>query len=340
MKHTTIDTLKQLINSPAKSFTIIPHRNPDGDAIGSCLGLYHVLKKLGHKVEVISPNEYPNFLAWMPGTSHIKVYDFNKTAGQHIIKNSDCIFTLDFNILSRTGDEMGAFLATLSNDFIMIDHHQMPGDYAKLTFSDTSFGSTCELLYSLLEQMQLTDLIDKETATCIYTGIVTDSGSFRFPKTTAKTHQVVAALIDKGIDNPAIHHALFDNSSFNRLQLMGRALQNLHLIPNAQASYLFLSDQELEEFKHQKGDTEGLVNYGLSIAGIDLTAFFIERKEEGIIKISFRSSGTLDVNQLARTYFEGGGHINAAGGKSTLSLEDTIKRYTEIVNNHKQDFYA
>ncbi|MBB1148935.1 MULTISPECIES: bifunctional oligoribonuclease/PAP phosphatase NrnA [unclassified Myroides] len=340
MKHTTLDSLKQLISSPAKRFTIIPHRNPDGDAIGSCLGLYHVLVKLGHKVEVISPNDYPNFLAWMPGTSQIKVYDFNKTAGQHILKNSDCIFTLDFNILSRTGDEMGAFLATLTNDFVMIDHHQMPGDYAKLTFSDTSFGSTCELLYSLLEQMQLTDLVDQDAATCIYTGIVTDSGSFRFPKTTAKTHQVVAALIDKGIDNPAIHHALFDNSSFNRLQLMGRALQNLRLIPDTQASYLFLSDQDLEEFKHQKGDTEGLVNYGLSIAGIDLTAFFIERQEEGIIKISFRSSGNLDVNQLARTYFEGGGHINAAGGKSTLSLEDTIKRYIEIVTNHKQDFYA
>ena len=340
MKHTTIDALKQRISAPAKSFTIIPHRNPDGDAIGSCLGLYHVLKQLGHKVEIISPNEYPNFLAWMPGTSNIKIYDFNKSAGQHIIKNSDCIFTLDFNILSRTGDEMGEFLASLPNDFVMIDHHQMPGDYAKLTFSDTSFGSTCELLYTLLEQMELTHLVNTEAATCIYTGIVTDSGSFRFPKTTAKTHRVVADLIDKGIDNPAIHHALFDNSSYNRLQLMGRALQNLHLIPDTQASYLFLSDEELQEFKHQKGDTEGLVNYGLSIAGIDLTAFFIERKEEEMIKISFRSSGNLDVNLLARTYFEGGGHINAAGGKSNASLEETIKRYTEIVHQHKNDFYV
>lgn len=340
MKHTTIDTLKQLISLPTKRISIIPHRNPDGDAIGSCLGLYHVLKQIGHKVEVISPNEFPNFLAWMPGTENIKIYDFNKTAGQHILKSSDVIFTLDFNILSRTGDEMGAFLESLPNDFVMIDHHQMPGDYAKLTFSDTSFGSTCELLYSLLEQMNLTELVDKNAATCIYTGIVTDSGSFRFPKTTAKTHQVVAALIDKGIDNPMIHHSLFDNSSFNRLQLMGRALQNLRLIPNTQSSYLFLSDEELHEFTHQKGDTEGLVNYGLSISGIDLTAFFIERKEEGIIKISFRSSGNLDVNQLARKYFEGGGHINAAGGKSTLPLEDTIQRYIEIVTNHKQDFYA
>ncbi len=340
MKQTAIDTLKQLISSPSKAFSIIPHRNPDGDAIGSCLGLYHVLKQLGHKVDLISPNEYPNFLAWMPGTAQIKIYDFNKTAGQHILKNSDCIFTLDFNILSRTGDEMGAFLASLPKDFVMIDHHQMPGDYAKLTFSDTSFGSTCELLYSLLEQMDLTHLVNQEVATCIYTGIVTDSGSFRFPKTTAKTHQVVAALIDKGIDNPKIHHALFDNSSFNRLQLMGRALQNLHLIPDTQASYLYLSEDDLQEFAHQKGDTEGLVNYGLSISGIDLTAFFIERKEEGIIKISFRSSGNLDVNLFARTYFEGGGHINAAGGKSALSLENTIQRYIELVTHHKQEFYV
>ena len=340
MKHTElIKHLKEILNTP-KKIVIIPHRNPDGDAIGSSLGLHHVVKQLGHTSTIVAPNDIPHFLAWMPGFEDILIYDNNKAEAQKEIKSADYIFTLDFNALHRTGDEMGTYLASISKPFIMIDHHQMPDDYAILTFSDTSFGSTCELLFTIIDQMGFEDKINKDAATCIYTGIVTDSGSFRFPKTTANTHRTVALLIEKGIDNSTIHNALFDNSSYNRLQLMGRALQNLHIIPNTQSSYLYLSEKDLHEFTHQKGDTEGFVNYGLSIKGIDLTAFFIERKDEGIIKISFRSQGNFDANQLARKYFEGGGHINAAGGKSYLSLEETIKKYTDIVKNKKQEFYV
>ncbi len=340
MKHLeSIKQLKEILSTP-KKLVIIPHRNPDGDAIGSCLGLSHIVKQLGHTSTVIAPNDFPNFLAWMPGTEDILIYESNKSLAKKEIENADYIFTLDFNALHRTGDDMGMYLESISKPFIMIDHHQMPDDYAILTFSDTSFGSTCELLFTIIDQIGFENKITKEAATCIYTGIVTDSGSFRFPKTTANTHRTVALLIEKGIENPTIHNALFDNSSYNRLQLMGRALQNLHIIPKTQASYLYLSDKDLHEFIHQKGDTEGFVNYGLSIKSIDLTAFFIERKDEGIIKISFRSQGNFDANQFARKYFEGGGHINAAGGKSYLSLEETIQKYTDIVNNHKQEFYV
>lgn len=328
-----------LISSP-KTIALIPHRNPDGDAIGSTLGLCLILKALGHQAFVISPNDFPNFLQWMPYSNEIIVYEHNKEKAVKLLHSADAVFALDFNILARTGDEFEQVLNALKAPFVMIDHHQMPGDFAKITFSDTSFGSTCELVYTIIDKLGYTDHISKDAATCLYTGIVTDSGSFRFPKTTANTHRAVASLIEKGINNPYIHNALFDNNSYNRLQLMGRALERIVVMSDKKSSYLHLNHHDLNEFQHQKGDTDGFVNYGLSIKGVDLTAFFIERRDENLIKISFRSSGNFDVNLLARKYFEGGGHINAAGGKSHLSLQDTIKRFTEIVENHKNEFYV
>lgn len=339
MNEKNIEQLQSILSSP-KKISIIPHRNPDGDAIGSTLGLYHVLKALGHDAHVISPNDFPHFLAWMPSSEDILIFDKKREQAIQILSTSDYIFTLDFNVLLRTGEDMERVLERMKAPFVMIDHHQMPGDYATLTFSNPEFGSTCELLYTILDKANLTDKISKDAASCIYTGIVTDSGSFRFPKTNANTHKVVAALIDKGIDNPAIHNSLFDNSNYNRLQLLGRALQNMVILPEYNTSYIFLTDEELNQFKHQKGDSEGFVNYGLSIKGIDLTFFFIERKEEGIVKISLRSQGNMDVNLLAREYFEGGGHVNAAGGKSTLPLDETITRFIDIIKKHKNEFYV
>lgn len=335
INETALRKVKELLATPQK-IVLIPHRNPDGDAIGSALGLYHVLNKTGHQATVITPNDLPDFLNWMPAIDQIVNYEKNKNKAERLIEQSDVIFTLDFNVLSRAGDAFGNFLSQQNKSFVMIDHHQFPGDYAEIVFSDTNYGSTCELLYTILMQLNLDAAIDKDVASCLYTGIVTDSGSFKFPKTTAQTHRSVANLIDKGIDNPEIHNLLFNNSSYNRLQLMGCALQNMVLIPEKNTSYLYLSDQELLEYNHKKGDTEGFVNYGLSIEGIELTAFFIERKEEGIVKISFRSQGNFDVNQFARTHFEGGGHINAAGGKSFLSLEETIEKFVKIVKSEKQ----
>ncbi len=314
-----------------KQITIVPHRNPDGDALGSCLGLYHVLKQLNHTVKVISPNEFPDFIAWLPAAEETLIFEKNFEACKNFLQGSDLVFTLDFNALHRAGDQMGSYLEKLRKPFVMIDHHQMPDAYAKITVSDTSFGSTCELLYHFLEQLNLQQYINRDAATCIYTGIVTDSGSFKFVKTTGDTHRVVADLIDLGVDNPKVHNSLFSTASFNQLQLLGKALQNLKVLPNHSTAYTFLSQDDLNEFNYQKGDTEGIVNYGLSLKGINLAAIFIENKEESMIKISFRSEGEFDVNSFARTYFNGGGHINAAGGKSFTTLAETVASFKTLL---------
>lgn len=325
-----LKALKLELGSP-KKITIVSHRNPDGDAIGSSLGLHHFLNELKHEVYFISPNDYPDFLAWIPGVKNTIIFEKEIEKATEILKSSDYVFTLDFNALHRTGEVMEKTLQSLTVPMIMIDHHQEPDSYPLYTFSDTNYGSTCEMIYDFINALGYNQIINKEIATCLYVGITTDSGSFRFPKTTSKTHNCVADLISKGIDNSGIHNLLFDNASYSRLQLLGRALQNLTLLKEYNASYITLSQKELDTFNYKKGDTEGIVNYGLSLEGINMTAIFIENKEEGIIKISFRSQGDIDVNQFARKYFNGGGHINAAGGKSFLSLEETVKQFIAIL---------
>lgn len=332
MNESAILELKNLLSTP-KKIVIIPHRNPDGDAMGSTLGLLQFLQKSNHEAVVIAPNESPEFLHWLPKADSVLVYEKNIKKTSAILNKADIVFTLDFNALHRVG-EMEHELKKLKTTFIMIDHHQAPDTYAKYTFSDANYGSTCEMVYDLIEQLDGLDLIDKDIATCLYTGITTDSGSFRFPKTTAKTHKTVAHLIEKGIDNSAIHNALFDNNTYESLQLLGRALQNMKILEHQKTSYITLSQEELDHFHYKKGDTEGIVNYGLSIKGIIFTAIFIEHKEENIIKISLRSQGDFDVNELARFYFNGGGHKNAAGGKSLLSMEETIEKFKMIVQNN------
>lgn len=330
MTSNEIATLKELLAVP-KKITIVPHRNPDGDAMGSTLGLYHFLLQQQHDVVVISPNEFPDFLAWLPDSDKVLIFEKDIQNCTERIHQSEIIFTLDFNALHRVGDVMQKALEVVSTTFVMIDHHQLPDNYAKFTYSDTKIGSTCEMVYHFIHQLGGENLINKTVATCIYTGIVTDSGSFRFPLTTSTTHRVVADLLDKGVDNPKIHNLLFDTSSYNRLQLLGRALQNMKLLPEYKTSYITLSQDELDQFGFEKGDTEGIVNYGLSLKGFDFTAIFIENKEEGIIKISFRSQGNFDVNQFSRNHFNGGGHINAAGGKSFGTMEETINQFIAIL---------
>ena len=335
MKANEIEAIQELLASP-KKITIIPHRNPDGDAMGSTLGLYHFLTQLNHTVVVIAPNDFPDFLSWLPASDKVLIFEKDKENTTQKLEESDLIFALDFNALHRTGEVMQATLEALDKTFIMIDHHEQPDGFAKYIFSDTVYGSTCEMVYHFISELGKQSLIDKAVATCLYTGIVTDSGSFRFPKTTSTTHRIVADLIDKGVENSTIHNQLFDTSSYSRLQLLGRALQNMKLMPEYQTTYITLSQEELDHFNYVKGDTEGIVNYGLTIDGIDFTAIFIENKEEGIIKISFRSQGDFDVNQFARNYFSGGGHRNAAGGKSTQSLEETMIYFEEIVKKTKK----
>lgn len=330
MKKEAVLAIENLLATP-KKIAIIPHRSPDGDAMGSTLALYHFLLKLNHNPIVISPNEFPNFLAWLPGSETVLIYENDKENGTKILNEAELVFTLDFNALHRTG-EMEQVLNKLSAPMIMIDHHQKPDIYATVTYSDTSIGSTCEMIYNLISYLNKKDLIDKTIATCIYTGITTDTGSFRFSSTTSITHRIVADLIDLGINNSAIHNSLFDDNSANRLQLLGRALQNIKVFPEYKTSYITLSQKELDEFHYQKGDTEGIVNYGLSIKGIHFSAIFIEHRDENIIKISLRSQGNFDVNQFARQHFNGGGHINAAGGKSYESMKATINKFEELIS--------
>lgn len=329
MKKEAIEIVHKLLETP-KKIAIIPHRSPDGDAMGSTLALYHFLKKLNHQPVVISPNDFPDFLAWLPASEQVLIYENAKESVTKVIQSAELIFTLDFNALHRTG-EMERVLEKLDTPFIMIDHHQKPDSYAVVTYSDTSIGSTCQMMYHFIDFLGYKELLDTTIATCLYTGIMTDSGSFRFPSTTSTTHRIVAALIDLGIDNSAIHNSVFDDNSINRLQLLGKALQNMKVFPEYKTAYTTLTQKELDEFQYKKGDTEGFVNYGLTIKGIHFAAIFIENKDENSIKISFRSQGTFDVNQFSREHFNGGGHINAAGGKSSQSMEETTAKFENLL---------
>lgn len=325
--------ISTLLATP-KKIVIVPHINPDGDAIGSSLGLYHYLNKLNHHVHVIAPNDYPDFLKWMPHEETILKYENSKQECDTLIAKSDVIFTLDFNALNRTGG-MQASLEQAEATFILIDHHQQPENYARYMYSNVKMSSTCEMVYHFIYNLKGKKLIDKDIATCLYTGIMTDTGSFRFPSTTSKTHEVIAHLIANGANNSDIHNHIYDTNSYSKLQLLGCALKNLKVLPEYRTAYITLSQEELNTYNFKKGDTEGFVNYGLSVQDIVFAAIFIENTQEGIVKISLRSKGTFSVNEFSRTHFQGGGHTNAAGGKSDLSLEDTVENFISILPHYK-----
>ena len=335
MNTNDFNSIKTLLKAP-KAIVIIPHRNPDGDAIGSTLGLYHYLKQYNHNVNVIAPNDYPDFLKWIPGEASILKYDIQKEDCDVLVDNAELIFTLDFNSLGRIGD-MEAIVSNSKAIKVMIDHHQQPDDYATYIYSDVSMSSTCEMVFNFIAMLNDEDKINSDIATCLYTGIMTDTGSFRFPSTTSATHTIIGKLIQKGANNSEIHNNIYDTNSYARLQLLGRALSNLKVIPEYKTAYITLTQEELNTFDFKKGDTEGFVNYGLSLKGIIFAAIFIESHQDEIIKISLRSKGDFSVNELSRTHFNGGGHTNAAGGKSELSMKETIDKFISILPNYKQD---
>ena len=326
--------LQSYLESP-RNIVIVGHRNPDGDAMGSTLGLYHYFKKKGHQPTVVVPNEYPDFLHWLPGSETTYRFDWQNTQSQRAIKNSDIIFLLDFNALHRVGNDMQNTLEGYENDFALIDHHQQPDDFTYM-FSDVEMCSTCQMVYHFIEKMGDVDLIDAAIATCLYTGIMTDTGSFRFRSTTSLTHKVIAILIDKGAENDRIHSNVYDSSSYGRLQLLGQALQNLKVLPEYKTAYITITEAEKAANNFKKGDTEGVVNYALSVAGIVMAAIFIEDKEQNLIKISFRSKGSFSVNQFSRENFSGGGHDNAAGGKSLLSMAETVEKFISLLPENKE----
>ncbi len=329
-----ITAIKQLLDTP-KNIVIVPHKNPDGDAIGSTLGLYHYLKKYNHNARVITPNDYPNFLKWTPGEDIILKYDAHTEECVELINQADILFTLDFNAFHRTG-AMAPILEASKAIKILIDHHQEPDNYAKYMYSDVNMSSTCEMIYHFIDMMDDTRQIDATIATCLYLGIMTDTGSFRFPSTTSTTHRIIGELIDKGAKNTEIYNNVFDTNSYNRLQLLGRALTNLKVLPEMRTAYITLSQSELNKYHFKKGDTEGVVNYALSLENIIFGAIFIEDKQEGIIKISFRSKGNFSVNEFSRAHFNGGGHSNAAGGRSETSLKTTVEKFLSILPQYKE----
>jgi phosphoesterase RecJ-like protein len=313
--------LKQWLDKPA-TVVIIPHKNPDGDAMGSCLAWQGMLNQLGHSTSVIAPNDYPTFLHWLPGHDSVLIYENDQELANKLIAGANMVFTLDFNTLKRI-DQMGARVAESAAKKVMIDHHQEPDDYADIMFSNPAIGSTCEFVFQIIDAMGLAKHINQDIASCLYTGIVTDTGSFRFPSVTSATHRAVATLIDAGANHSEIHEKIKDNARPDRLKLLGIALKNMVFISEYKTAYITISQDELDACNYQKGDTEGFVNYGLSVAGIEMAVLMTESKKEEMIKISFRSKGDLAVNLFAKTYFEGGGHINAAGGKSDKTLRET-----------------
>ncbi|MBN09203.1 MAG: DHH family phosphoesterase [Flavobacteriaceae bacterium] len=322
--------IRSLLIKPVKC-VIIPHKNPDGDALGSSLAINHFLNDKGHKSIIISPNDYPDFLKWMPGESDIVNFKLNTKESKRVINSADLIFTLDFNDLSRV-NEIKSHIEKASAKIIMIDHHENPKDFAHIKISKPEIGSTCELVFGLIESIDK-DSITAPIASCLYTGIMTDTGSFKYSSTSSNTHRIIAKLIEKGANNSEIHQNIYETSSLNKLKLLGIALKNLKKIDNKPYVYITLSQNELDKCKFKKGDTEGFVNYGLSLKGICLSIIMIENSDEKIIKMSFRSKGNFAVNVLAEKFFNGGGHINAAGGQSADSLLKTEEKLIEILKS-------
>jgi len=313
---------------------IIMHRSPDGDAVGSSLAMKHYLEKSGHSVSVLSPNAYPDFLKWMPGNK--SVIDFEKTpvpANQAIAK-ADIIVFLDFNSLKRIGDLDKAVKKSKAFRLI-IDHHPEPENFADITFHDSGASSTAELVYDFITMLGDNKKIHKDIANCLYAGIMTDTGSFRFASTTPHTHDVVADLMRHGAEATKIHRFIDDNNRDIRLRLLGYAvLEKMKIFPDFATGFITLTQSELKRFDYKEGDTEGLVNEPISVKGIVFSALFTELKD-GEIKISFRSKDKFDVNKFARKHFNGGGHLNAAGGRSDLSMDETILKFLNLLSEYK-----
>jgi phosphoesterase RecJ-like protein len=332
MRKDSAARFKKLL-SKVKNAVIVTHWSPDGDAMGSSLALYHYLKKTGINAAVIVPNEYPDFLHWMPGNKNVVVFQENEKKALSLIKKADVIFTLDFNSFKRL-EKLGEILAENKTTKVLIDHHQQPEDYAEYVFHDVNACSTCELIYDLIVLLGNKKLIDSKIAACLYVGLMTDTGSFRFSSVNSKTHLILADLLKTGIQPSEIHSAVYDTYSEQRMKLLGYALsEKMKILPGLPVAYISLTDEELKRFNYKKGDAEGLVNYPFQIKGIKVSVFFNEAQPEGYVKISFRSKGKIDMNKFARAYFNGGGHINAAGGRSHESLEKTIQKFESLASS-------
>lgn len=313
---------------------IIPHKNPDADALGSSLALYQFLTKKGKEVRVLSPNRFPKFLGWLPYANDILIAEDKMEVAKKHISEAELIFCLDFNTLSRV-DNLEELINKSNAIKVLIDHHQEPDKFDYI-YSDTEIPATCQLIYHLFEMMREESSIDLDMATCLYAGLIADTGNFRFPSIKPSTHLVASKLLEKGVLPSFVYSNLYENTTTKKLQLLARMIDKMEFLQELNTTIIHLNRNDLLEFNFEKGDTEGFVNYGLMIDGCVLSvAFYEDLFKEDTIKISFRSKGNFDVNTFARKYFEGGGHINAAGGLSKLPMNETILKIKAILENYK-----
>ena len=335
IKEDKIDQAKQLISN-AEKIVIVSHSAPDGDAIGSSLGLSHFLQTLDKQVSVIVPNRYPDFLGWMPGCKEILLYNYYKEVSDRRLAEADLIFAVDFNALNRMGADMSQAVAKAAKPIILIDHHPYPDEFP-VVISHTEITSSCELVFRFIFQIQQIEQLNKEAAACFYTGMMTDTGNFSFNSNQPDIYMIVAQLLRLGADKDDIYNKVYNNYTADRMKLMGYVLDKKMLVyPELRAAMISLSKEELKQYNSKKGDTEGFVNLPLSVKGISIVGFF--REENDRIKVSFRSRGNFPVNKLCAEHYQGGGHFNAAGGESFVTLQELENDFERVLIDFNEKY--
>jgi phosphoesterase RecJ-like protein len=327
-------SIKGLLSVP-KRIVLTSHTNPDGDAVGASLAMFLYLRDQGHQVVVILPNDFPDYLAWMEGSEHVILYEKDKASCEKFIANAEILFSLDYNHPNRLGDAEQSFVSAKAIK-ILIDHHVQPKTEAyDHVFSTVETSSTSELIFDFIHELH-PEALTKSIAECIYAGIMTDTGSFSYACNSEKTFRIVADLYKAGINGVRINRLVYNTFSESRLRLLGFALsEKLRVLPEYSTAYISLTKNELDRYNYQVGDTEDVVNYALSIKGIRFAAMFMERENK--IRVSLRSVGDFPVNTIAKVHFEGGGHKNAAGGDSFLSMEETLKKFEGLLPDYQKD---
>ncbi|MFY0675214.1 MAG: bifunctional oligoribonuclease/PAP phosphatase NrnA [Bacteroidia bacterium] len=321
--------------SSCNDYVITFHQNPDGDAIGSGLALHLFLRKLGKRGVVVSPNAIGDYLKWLPDIDNVLNYEDSPHSNNKTLKQAGAIFCLDFNDPNRAGELENSIIDSKAKK-VLIDHHLEPKKFAQFEYHDTQSPATAQLIFNLISEID-ESMLDAEIATCLYTGLMTDTGSFRFPSTNAQTHLAISKLMQTGFNHAVIHENIFDTYTENQLHLLGNTISQRHeIISEFSTSYMYVTLTDYETYNIQKGDTEGLVNYNLQLEGVNFGVLFIENEE--MVKISFRSKGDFPANEFAKRYFQGGGHLNAAGGRSFISLERTIKRFKSKLKDFVEEF--
>ena len=329
-----IEAIGTLIEQP-KNVLITTHQNPDADAMGSSLGLAGYLRKKGHRVTVVTPTDYPQNLHWLSGNDDVIAFDEKvRQSVAQLIENADAIFCLDFSSLERIRD-LAPMVRQSRAQKVLIDHHLEPESFADLALWNPAAAATTELIFQLIVDLGDKDLIDVPIAECLYSGLMTDTGSFRHSNTTGNVHRMAADLVDLHIDVSSIHRRIFDNVTLDKFRLLGYVLnEKLKVLPEYKFAYITLTDAELKQYRSRTGDTEGMVNYALAVDGVVMAAILIDRIDE--IRLSFRSIGDFSVRDLAGAHFDGGGHRNAAGGRSKLSLAETEQKLLDVIPLYQQ----